>query len=336
MAEPATSAPGQRDRSPAYPIIPLNQALERLAQFEAHFKRSAARPEKVGDAWNMKAKTHADRVAAALRYFGLLEYQGSGAARSVVVSDLGRNYLRAQQDEIKRQIIVDAARRPKQIAISWNLWGQDRPADAACLDDLVLKRGFSEAGARDFLKVYDSTIAFANPPADDKVLQNQVTPDEGEEVVDEPPESPATKNRIKVMEGERVAFTEESGPGQYLKLIASGEFDDTMLEALEDFVKRQRKRLQSWYSLVFAGDQAEHNVEHFVSAMKSAWDAAGFPKGCEAYRNQSDSGVQTILLNPEASAIAFRLPAYKPMLSSTLPPFDIENVPGLKPMGVFR
>ncbi len=47
------------------------------------------------------------------------------------------------------------------------------------------------------------------------------------------------------MDGERVAFTEESQPGHYLKLIASGSVDDTMLEALEDYVKRQRKRLQA-------------------------------------------------------------------------------------------
>jgi hypothetical protein len=47
--------------------------------------------------------------------------------------------------------------------------------------------------------------------------------------------------KVKVMESERVAFTEEGQPGQYLKLIASGTVGDTMLEALADFVKRQRK-----------------------------------------------------------------------------------------------
>ncbi len=45
------------------------------------------------------------------------------------------------------------------------------------------------------------------------------------------------------MDGERIAFTEEGQPGQYLKLVAAGEVDDTLLEALEDYVKRQRKRL---------------------------------------------------------------------------------------------
>jgi len=47
------------------------------------------------------------------------------------------------------------------------------------------------------------------------------------------------------MEGERVVFTEEGQPKQYLKLIASGPIDDGLLEALEDFVRRQRRRVNS-------------------------------------------------------------------------------------------
>ena len=160
MTETAENT-GQRDRSPAYPIVPLETALQRLTEFDTHFKRSPARPEKIGDAWGIKAKAYADRTAAALRYFGLLEYQGTGKNRHVVVSDQGRKFLRAQQEETKREVVKAAALRPKQIAKFWNDWGADRPADAACLDDLVLEKGFSEAGAREFLKVYDATISYA-------------------------------------------------------------------------------------------------------------------------------------------------------------------------------
>ena len=46
------------------------------------------------------------------------------------------------------------------------------------------------------------------------------------------------------MHGERVVFTEENDPQTYVKVIASGVMDDALLEALEDYVKRQRKRLQ--------------------------------------------------------------------------------------------
>jgi hypothetical protein len=48
---------------------------------------------------------------------------------------------------------------------------------------------------------------------------------------------------LALMEGERVVFTEESDTQRYIKLVASGEVDETLLEALSDYVKRQRKRL---------------------------------------------------------------------------------------------
>jgi hypothetical protein len=48
---------------------------------------------------------------------------------------------------------------------------------------------------------------------------------------------------IRLMENERVVFVEECGPDQYLKLIASGTLDAGLLEALEDYVRRQKKRL---------------------------------------------------------------------------------------------
>jgi hypothetical protein len=175
-------AAGPRDRSPAFPVIALEAALSRLADFEAYFKRSPARPEKVGEAWKITTKAYADRIAAAMRYFGLLEYQGSGKDRSIVVSETGRKYLRAQQDELKREIAKAAALRPKQIAKHWNDWGLDRPADAACLDALM-EQGFSEGGARDFLRVYDATITYAMLTDSDKILLSEDdSEDESEQV----------------------------------------------------------------------------------------------------------------------------------------------------------
>jgi hypothetical protein len=176
MTEANETAAQQRDRSPAFPVVPLGTALQRLVEFEAHFKRSAARSEKVGDAWKITTKAYADRIAAALRYFGLLEYQGTGKDRSVIVSEEGRKFLRAQQEATKLEIIKRAALRPKQIALFWNLWGKDRPADAACVDELVQKHSFSVAGARDFLKVYDATITFSGLSDSDKKAE----PDDGD------------------------------------------------------------------------------------------------------------------------------------------------------------
>jgi len=69
------------------------------------------------------------------------------------------------------------------------------------------------------------------------VPQDDLSEDEDE---DDPP--PAG-GKAKTMAGERVVFTEENSPHQYVKLLASGDVDEILLDAIEDYVKRQKKRL---------------------------------------------------------------------------------------------
>jgi len=239
MTEDAKST-GQKERSPAYPLIPLEAALERLTAFEAYFKRSAARLGKVGDAWGIKAKAYADRTLAALRYFGLIEYQGAGKERRVVISDEGRKYLRSQQEETKREVLRAAALRPKQIAKFWDEWGKDRPGDAVCLDDLMFKHGFSEAGAKNFLKVYDDTIGFAKLSDSDKIspknegVESQV--DNGDNATSDfnspSPPSGNQKQRVTLMAGERELTTGLLSKNASFRLIVNGAIGVKEIERL--------------------------------------------------------------------------------------------------------
>lgn len=237
MTEAADNA-AQRDRSPAFPVISLATAISRLVEFEAHYKRSAAPADKVGEAWGIKTKAYADRMAAALRYFGLLEYQGSGKDRSIILSEDGRNYLKAQQDETKAVIVKAAALRPKQIAKCWTDWGADRPAEAACVDELVRKSGFSVAGARDFLKVYDLTISFAGLSDSDKVdpnLANEGDEDDGETPVKRhitPPTPPVAQGKVRLMAGERELTTGLLAKDASFRLIVTGQVGVKEIERL--------------------------------------------------------------------------------------------------------
>jgi hypothetical protein len=107
------------------------------------------------------ASSQASSIAAALKSFGLVEYQGSGDDLKVVLSEDGRTYLRAQQEEIKRAVLRRVALKPTAIAKYWSEWGVGRPPDPVCLDELVFKAKFSQPGAEAFLKVYDATIAYS-------------------------------------------------------------------------------------------------------------------------------------------------------------------------------
>jgi len=54
---------------------------------------------------------------------------------------------------------------------------------------------------------------------------------------------PTHPAKVRVTENERVVFVEEGEPNQYLKVVASGELDEIMLDALSDYINRQKRRL---------------------------------------------------------------------------------------------
>jgi len=187
------------------------------------------------------------QTIAALRAFGFLESQKAGSGVQLMLTDDARTYLRAQQESVKREVVRRAAIRPKQIEAYWMDWGSDRPPDPVCLDQLVLRGGFTPDGASNFLKVYDATIAYVDPAESDKIpadrVDESVPPAKEDPAVSHhratsqpqrPTPPPRERDEVRMMEGERVVFTEEGQPSQYLKLIASGEVDAGMLEALED------------------------------------------------------------------------------------------------------
>ena len=89
-----------------------------------------------------------------------------------------------------------------------------------------------------------------------------------------PPTTPPKKDEHAygvVPQGSRVVFSEEGAPGESLQVIAQGEVSDGLLEALEDFVKRQRKRLSSRVRNVSTGldrnlpqSRGRQAVHHFL------------------------------------------------------------------------
>src|SRR5208337_576249 len=106
------------------------------------------------------------------------------------------------------------------------------PSDATIETFLVRDRGFSEAGASDLIAEYKATLEFAklDQPG---IIPTEKSPAKKTDPMTDvfsglfqrrsptPPAPEEAADKVKVMEGERVAFTEEGRPGQYLKLIAS-------------------------------------------------------------------------------------------------------------------
>lgn len=170
-----------KDRSPSFPFIGLPTAVERLIAFEAKFGRHQTPASKVGLAWGMKeASSQAAQTVAALKSFGMVEYEGSGPGRLTGLSEDGRNLLRAQQESVKREILRRLALNPKAIAKYWEKWGHPRPINEVCLDELVLNGAFTESAADTFLRVYDSTVGYAGLADADKAAASSLEADDGD------------------------------------------------------------------------------------------------------------------------------------------------------------
>jgi hypothetical protein len=233
-----------KDRSPSFPFIPLKIAIERLEAFEKKFGRHPTPFVKVGLAWGLKEKSsQADQILAALRSFGLVRYEGMGKERQASLTEEGRTYIRAQQDSVKRQILKQSALRPKIIRKFWTTWGPDRPPDEVALDQLTLKNSFTDAGAKNFLSVYDATIAYAGLTAYDKFegIEEDVE-GESEEVVhvESPYKSDDStgivdkqqKKKVHLMAGERELTTGLLSKDANFRLIVSGNVGVKEIERL--------------------------------------------------------------------------------------------------------
>lgn len=194
-----------RDRSPSYPAMSLKVSIDRMVAFDKYFGRHSAPVDKAALAWGMKAKSsQAFSTLAALKSFGLIGY---GDGRTAALSTDGRNYLRAQQDSVKQEILGRCALKPKAISTYWAKWGADRPPDPICLDELVLKGDFNQNAAPAFLKVYDDTIAYAGLANSDKIELNKNR--HGDNVVSKP-ETPDCEREGLIEVGDLVQW-EASG-----------------------------------------------------------------------------------------------------------------------------
>lgn len=232
-----------RDRSPAFPFISLQAAIERLTDFDRVFGRHPTPANKVGLAWEMKENSsQAAQTLAALKYFGLLDYEGSGDTRKAFITEDGRTYLRAQQDEIKQKILKRLALTPKEISKFWEIWGSDRPHDAVCLDTLVIENKYNEKAAPIFIRVYDETIAFAGLRFSDKITPTGNVDVPEEEKLEElhskddgaltPLKPIPAQKRMDVMYGERVLQDGILSKDATYRIIVSGKIGPKEVERM--------------------------------------------------------------------------------------------------------
>ena len=154
----------QRTRSPSYPYLDLQGALEKAAVLWHAEGRHAASISVVMQHWGYKEESSTGySCVAALKKFGLVDHDGMGETRQMKLSGLALRILLDDdpQSEERRAALREAALGPRIHAELWERYGIDLPSDQSLKRFLVLERSFNEASVDELLAEYKGTMAFA-------------------------------------------------------------------------------------------------------------------------------------------------------------------------------
>ena len=163
MAETVSKS---RLRSPAYPYLDLEDAIEKTESFyniEATQRVSAT--VATVDIGYEEGSSRGWRALASLLSFGLLEEEGTKENRLVWLSELGKeifHYGSKDSEEAKAAVRTAALKPPIHLEL-WELWGNESqlPSDAQMRRHLVQTKSFNPKAVDDFLKEFVDTLTYA-------------------------------------------------------------------------------------------------------------------------------------------------------------------------------
>jgi hypothetical protein len=154
-----------KDRSPNFPFITLQQALDRARQFYAEEKRGVAPFSRAVMHWRYgPASSGGIQTAAALKSYGLLtEIGGSGAARQFQLTELALRIIldNRPDSEEKARFVAEAALKPNVAATVYSHWPDGLPSDSTINHFLVLELRFNEPSAIKVVKILKENHTFA-------------------------------------------------------------------------------------------------------------------------------------------------------------------------------
>ncbi len=152
-------------RSPSYPFVHLEEAIERAASIYGVVQDAAVSPEYLASLWGYKARTSNVRsLIAALKKFGLLEEASAPKGRNLRLSKFAVSILLTNDPEHRREHmdgLRQAALTPPAYNALFEKWGPHLPSDAAMRLYLITELNFTESVVGDFIKDYRRTLAFA-------------------------------------------------------------------------------------------------------------------------------------------------------------------------------
>ena len=153
-----------KQRSPRYPVVDLETALDLLRKLYDKVGRSEFHPDDAAAAWGYNSVSGPLRSKiATLRQYGLLEGKRGRYAENPRISQRGLSLAGPDQTVRGREYrdeLQEVALAPPLFSEIYNT--MPNAIDAVFRRHLVVRKGFTEDGARRFMEGYRATIKFVN------------------------------------------------------------------------------------------------------------------------------------------------------------------------------
>lgn len=162
MSEKATGK--AHHRSPSYPSVDLEDAIELAQKFHDQAKRTVVPSQHVAAYWGFSTSSSGWRLAlAALKQYGLVESVGSKKSGEVKLTDLALSIILDTRPNSRErtEAVKQAALAPEIYKELWLHWGGNVPDDDTFRTYLTLNKGFNENSVPGFISDFKKTIAFA-------------------------------------------------------------------------------------------------------------------------------------------------------------------------------
>ncbi len=158
-----------KKRSPNYPAIGLEKALERAEIVRMQARHHFMPTSTAHTLWNYKKGT-GDQIVAALKAFGLIETEGEKESRKLRLTKEAQRVLGSAPD--RAELLKAAALKPDIHKEIWEKYEGDLPADSIIRGYLVWERNFNEDFVDNFIAQFKGTLAYAKLDLSDKIRNN--------------------------------------------------------------------------------------------------------------------------------------------------------------------
>lgn len=235
-----------KERSPRFPFISLEKALERASHFYWAEKRGTAPFAAAAKHWGYSAASSGGlQTFAALKSYGLLE----GTHKNVRLSDLAlRIILDKRPDSSEREVLKRQAALTPSIAAEINeKWPDGLPSEATLNHFLVLDRGFNEATASKVVKIVNENQIFTSISGNDVQSSNEEITERTDIMKDATNSSVARDAQIRNTGGGATKVKVErtsDRDGLDITLQFNGEPTEGTFEYLKDFIEFKLQQIR--------------------------------------------------------------------------------------------